>query len=144
MIWEQVIYIAPAIPMRCRPTWINLQNGAFVLKEHTWTKAERKEEYWRANTTEAYVNLWIYPTHSYIHPTPGQLEVYKDLQVETTDLSPYQQEFLKFVGKHGDIDKAMQAYCADVTAMDQAPGRLFDFLQEQGLDPQCGVAGRIV
>ena len=41
---------------------------------------------------------------------------------------------MKFVAKHGDIDNAMQAYCADVTAMDQALGRLFDFLQEQGLD----------
>jgi len=122
---------------------------------HTWTRAERKEEYWRAKTTDAYVdmtidfikansekqasqpfyvNLWIYPTHSYIHPTPRQMEVYKGLQVEITDFSPYQQEFLKFVAKHGDIDKAMQAYCADVTAMDQALGRLFDFLQEQGLD----------
>ena len=41
---------------------------------------------------------------------------------------------MKFVAKHGDIDNAMQAYCADVTAMDQALGRLFDFLQKQGLD----------
>ena len=102
---------------------------------NSWTKAERKEEYWRAKTTDAYVdktidfikanskkeapqpfyvNLWIYPTHSYIHPTPGQLEIYKDLQVNTADFSPYQQEFLNFVAKHGDIDKAMQAYCADV------------------------------
>jgi len=121
----------------------------------TWTKAERQEEYWRAKTTDAYVdmtidfieknsekeapqpfyiNLWIYPTHSYIHPTPGQLEAYTDLQVDTADFNPYQQEFLKFVAKHGDIDKAMQAYCADVTAMDLALGRLFEFLQQQGLD----------
>jgi len=121
----------------------------------TWTREEREEEYWRAKTTDAYVdktinfikansakqapqpfyiNLWIYPTHSYIHPTPGQLEAYKGLQVETSDFSPYQQEFLNFVAQHGDLDKAMQAYCADVTAMDQALGRLFDFLKKQGLD----------
>lgn len=121
----------------------------------TWTKAQRKEEYWRAKTTDAYVdmaidfieennakltpqsfymNLWIYPTHSYIHPTPEQLAVYDGLKVDYKDFSPYQQDFLRFVAKHGDIDKAMQAYCADVTAMDKALGRLFDFLKKKGLD----------
>ena len=122
---------------------------------NTWTREERREEYWRAKTTDAYVdktidfinenhnkqtdkpfyvNLWIYPTHSYIHPTPEQLEPYKELQVDYKDFSPYQQDFLKFVAKHGDINKAMQAYCADVTAMDQALGRLFDYIKEEGLD----------
>jgi len=121
----------------------------------TWTKEQQNQEFWRAQTTDAYVdmtidfitknmngnapcpfyvNLWIYPTHSYIHPTPEQLAVYKDLKVEINDFSPYQQEFLKFVARHGDIDKAMQAYCADVTAMDKALGRLFRFLEESGLN----------
>ena len=139
--------------------------GDFGIDEHfttnnngngkTWTKEQRKQEYWRAKTTDAYVdmainfikedgskkssrpfyvNLWIYPTHSYIDPTPEQLKVYKGLKVDYKDFAPYQQEFLRFVAKHGDIDKAMQAYCADVTAMDKALGRLFDFLEENGLD----------
>jgi arylsulfatase A-like enzyme len=121
----------------------------------TWTKEQQNQEFWRAQTTDAYVdmtidfitknmnsvspdpfyvNLWIYPTHSYIHPTPEQLAVYEGLKVDYNDFSPYQQEFLKFVAKHGDIDKAMQAYCADVTAMDKALGRLFRFLEESGLN----------
>jgi N-acetylgalactosamine-6-sulfatase len=121
---------------------------------NTWTKEERNEKYWRAKTTDAYVdktidfvkknqalptrkpfyvNLWIYPTHSYIYPTPEQLEVYRELKVDYADFSPYQQEFLKFVAEHGDIDQSMQAYCADVTAMDKALGRLFDFLKKEGL-----------
>jgi len=115
---------------------------------NTWTREEKNEEYWRAKTTDVYVdktiefikansekqspkpfyvNLWIYPTHSYIHPTPEQLEVHRGLQVDYTDFSPYQQEFLKCVAKDVDIDQAMQAYCADVTAMDKALGRLFHF-----------------
>lgn len=122
---------------------------------NTWTKEERNKEYWRAETTDAYVdrtidfitetnsdnsskpffvNLWIYPTHSYIHPTPEQLAVYNGLKVDYKDFSPHQQEFLKFVAKHGDINKAMQAYCADITAMDKALGRLFKFLKKEGLD----------
>lgn len=139
--------------------------GDFGIDEHfthntnatgkTWTKEQREQEYWRAKTTDAYVdmtidfikennsgkspkpfyvNLWIYPTHSYIHPTPEQLEVYEGLKVDYNDFSPYQQEFLRFVAKHGDIDEAMQAYCADITAMDKALGRLFDFLTEEDLD----------
>jgi N-acetylgalactosamine-6-sulfatase len=130
----------------------NFRGGADV---HTWSREEQDQEYWRAKTTDAYVdmtidfirrnrsdsilrpfyvNLWIYPTHSYIHPTPEQLAVYEGLTVDYTDFSPYQQDFLKFVARHGDIDKAMQAYCADVTAMDRALGRLFDFLDREGLD----------
>ena len=124
-------------------------------KCNTWTREERNQEYWRANTTDAYVdmtidfiknlqqsespesfyvNLWIYPTHSYIHPTPAQLLPYDGLKVNYNDFSPYQQEFLKFVAQHGDIDKAMQAYCADITAMDKALGRLFAYLENEGLD----------
>jgi len=124
-------------------------------KVKTWTKEQRKQEYWRANMTDAYVdmaidfmnennteesgqpfymNLCIYPTHSYIHPTPEQLAVYDGLKVDYNDFSPYQQQFLKFVAKHGNIDKAMQAYCADITAMDKALGRLFTYLKESGLD----------
>lgn len=139
--------------------------GDFGIDEHfttnnngngkTWTKEQTNQEFWRAKTTDSYVdmtidfikktkshkssqpfyvNLWVYPTHSYIHPTPEQLEVYNGLKVDYNDFSPYQQEFLKFVAKNGDIHKAMQAYCADVTAMDKALGRLFDFLKENGLD----------
>lgn len=121
----------------------------------TWTKEEKNSEHWRERTTDAYVdmaidfidkneseqtpkpfymNLWIYPTHSYINPTPEQLAVYKDLKVDLNDFSTQQQEFLKFVSKHGDINKSMQAYCADVTAMDKALGRLLDYLTKTGLD----------
>lgn len=117
-----------------------------------WKNGEKKQEYWRAKSTDFYVdktidfiketdksqpfyvNLWIYPTHSYIHPTPEQLAVYEGLKVNPKDFSPYQQEFLQFVSEHGDIDKAMQAYCADITAMDKALGRLFSFLEQKGLD----------
>ena len=121
----------------------------------TWTKQEKKSKHWRERSTDAYVdmtidfidknesgneskpfyvNLWIYPTHSYIDPTAEQLAVYDGLQVNMNDFSKQQQEFLTFVSKHGDINKAMQAYCADVTAMDNALGRLFNYLKEKGLD----------
>ncbi len=121
----------------------------------TWTKKQRDDEFLRAKSTDYfvdkaidfikennsqklpkpfYMNLWVYPTHSYIHPTPEQLKVYEGLKVDYRDFSPHQQEFLKLVAKHGDIDKSMQAYCADITAMDKALGHLFDYLKKEGLD----------
>jgi len=121
----------------------------------TWSKKDKSSEHWRERSTDSYVdmainfienneaekapkpfymNLWIYPTHSYINPTPEMLAVYDGLKVDMNDFSEHQQAFLTFVSKHGDINKAMQAYCADVTAMDKALGRLFEYLKEKGLD----------
>jgi len=59
--------------------------------------------------------------------------------VDYNDFSIYQQEFLQFVARNGDINKAMQAYCADITAMDKALGRLFAYLEENGLDDETMV-----
>ncbi|GJM64136.1 N-acetylgalactosamine-6-sulfatase [Persicobacter diffluens] len=122
----------------------------------TWSKEERKDPYFRAKSTDKYVdltmdfiqkqsiekdnkpfyvNLWVAPTHSYIDPTPEQLSVYKNLKVNLEDFkNPWQREFLEFVGQHGDINKSMQAYCADLTALDKAVGRLMTFLKENGLE----------
>ncbi|MBK1879860.1 sulfatase family protein [Pelagicoccus mobilis] len=117
----------------------------------TWPKEARKDPHYREKTTPHYVdltidfmerhqdkpffvNLWVYPTHSYINPTKEQLAVYKDLEVEINDFeNPLQREFLEFVSQHGDIQDAMRAYCADVTALDTEMGRLFDALDELGL-----------
>ncbi|QGJ70432.1 Cerebroside-sulfatase [Planctomycetales bacterium 10988] len=117
-----------------------------------FTREEMREPFHRAKKTDLlvdktiefiedhqdepfYVNLWIAPTHSYIDPTPEQLAKYKGLQVKLEDFeNPLQREFLEFVAEHGDIQAAMRAYCADVTAMDDSIGRLLRRLDELGLD----------
>ena len=116
-----------------------------------WPKEAREDPHYRENTTPRYVdlaidfmrrhraqsffiNLWVYPTHSYINPTPEQLAVYRDLQVNPADFqNPLQREFLEFVAGHGDLTRAMRAYCADVTALDAEVGRLLKALEELGL-----------
>jgi len=120
-----------------------------------WTREEINDKYFRATSTGKYVdmvidwigennpnetgkpfyiNLWVSPTHSYINPTPEQLAKYDGLKVNLEDFkNPLQQEFLKFVAQYGDINKAMQAYCADVTNLDDELGRLFAFLKDNGL-----------
>ena len=81
-----------------------------------------------------YINLWVYPTHSYIDPTPEMLAEYADLEVKIEDFPhPQQREFLRFVARHGDVEEAVRAYCADVTAMDAALGRALDHLEQTGL-----------
>jgi len=120
----------------------------------TWTSKQKKDPHWREKTTDAYVdkainfmknnkaskntkpfyvNLWIFPTHSLINPTEEMLKVYDGLKVDMKDFSKQQQEFLKYVAQFGDINKAMQAYCADVTAMDAVLGRLFKYLKDADL-----------
>jgi N-acetylgalactosamine-6-sulfatase len=117
-----------------------------------WTREQRQEPYWRAKTSDRYVdmvidfieenkekpfyvNLWVHPTHSYINPSPQQLSEYEGLEVDINDFeSEYQREFLSFVAQYGDINEAMQAYCADVTGMDKAIGKLMQYLDETDLD----------
>lgn len=118
----------------------------------TWPKEARNDPHYREKTTPHYVdlainfmtrnrekpffiNLWVYPTHSYINPTEEQLEAYKELKVDIDDFeNPLQREFLEFVAEHGDIQDAMRAYCADVTALDTEVGRLMKSLKELKLD----------
>ena len=118
----------------------------------TWTDKERRDPHWREKTTARYVdmaiefagenrdkpffiNLWLYPTHSYIDPTEEMLAVYEDLEVDICDFeNPLQREFLEFVAEHGDIEKAIRAYCADITEMDTQVGRLLRALEDLRLD----------
>jgi arylsulfatase A-like enzyme len=117
----------------------------------TWPTEARKDPHYREKTTPHYIdlavdfierkkdqpffiNLWLYPTHSYINPTEEQLAVYKDLKVEINDFeNPLQREFLEFVSEHGDVQDAMRAYCADVTALDGEVGRLLSRLSDMNL-----------
>ncbi len=118
----------------------------------TWPQEARRDPHYREKTTPYYINLaidfmerhkdgpfyinlWLYPTHSYINPTDEQLAVYQDLTVRIADFKhPLQREFLEFVAQHGDVQDAMRAYCADVTALDTEVGRLLAALDRMGLE----------
>lgn len=118
----------------------------------TWSKDVQKKPHWRERTTGLivdaaiefvekadgepfFMNLWVYPTHSYIDPTPQMLEIYKDLKVDINDFeNPLQREFLEFIAEQGDVQDAMRAYCSDVSELDTQVGRLLQTLKEQGLE----------
>ncbi|MEM7671711.1 MAG: sulfatase-like hydrolase/transferase [Verrucomicrobiota bacterium] len=119
-----------------------------------WTRDERGAPHWRESTTKRYVdltieflernkdseqplyvNLWVYPTHSYIDPTPEMLDWYKDLEFDINDFeNPLQREFLEWIGEQGSVEEAMRGYCSDVTDLDNHVGRLMAKLKDLGVD----------
>ncbi|MEN8663219.1 MAG: sulfatase-like hydrolase/transferase, partial [Lentimonas sp.] len=123
-------------------------------KDEGWTKEEREQPHWRENTTQRYIdlainfierqkatespfylNLWVYPTHSYIDPRADMLEPYRDLQVDIQDFeNPLMRDFLTLISTQGDLQAAMRAYCSDVTELDNQIGRLLQALQDLGID----------
>ena len=117
----------------------------------SWPDEVQKKPHWRERTSALivdaaidfiqnadgrpfFVDLWVYPSHSYINPTPEMSAAYKDLKVDINDFeNPLQREFLEFVAQHGDVQEAMRTYCADITELDRQFGRLFQALDEKGL-----------
>ncbi|NLR94375.1 sulfatase family protein [Flammeovirga agarivorans] len=117
-----------------------------------FTSKDKKKPHYREHTTTHYIdmaidfakshkkdpffiNLWLYPTHSYIDPLPKYLDRFKDLEVNIDDFeSEYQRDFLNFVSETHDINDAMRAYCADVSNLDDEIGRLLAAIEEMGLD----------
>jgi arylsulfatase A-like enzyme len=77
-----------------------------------------------------YVNLWTLVPHATLKPTPEELKVYEDLKVDEKQFKGYMRTYLadapKLIGQ-------MKVYCAAVTGMDKALGRLFDALEKMGL-----------
>lgn len=116
-----------------------------------WPGEVKNEPHWREHSTGRivdaaidfigkadgqpfFVNVWVYPTHSYIDPTPQMLEMYKDLKVDINDFeNPLQREFLEFIAEQGDVQDAIRAYCSDATELDTQVGRLLQSLEERGL-----------
>jgi len=77
-----------------------------------------------------YLNLWTQIPHEKLMPTPEQLEVYKDLQPDKDDFDSWMRNY---VGKAKNLDQQMKIYCASVTSLDKAIGRLLAALDELGL-----------
>jgi len=77
-----------------------------------------------------YVNIWTLVPHATLKPTPEELAVYKDLKANKDDFGSYMRTY---TGGAKDLVSQMKVYCAAVTGMDKAIGRLLDKLDELGL-----------
>jgi len=77
-----------------------------------------------------YVNVWSYAPHATLKPTPEELAVYDDLKVDPKDFPAWMRDY---VAGAKDPVQQMKVFCAAVTGLDKAIGRLLDFLDETGL-----------
>lgn len=114
--------------------------------EHGWPDWQQ-EEHWRGKSTDLfvdetirfidanrdrpfYVNLWTLIPHAVLDPTPEQLAEYEGLHVDPNDFEGWMREYVE---QAEDLDSKMQVYCASMTSLDRAVGRLLDHLEQTGL-----------
>jgi len=77
-----------------------------------------------------YVNLWTLVPHATLKPTPEELKEYEGLEVDEKQFTGYMRQYL---ADAPELAPQMKVYCAAVTGMDKALGRLFDELEKMGL-----------
>lgn len=111
-----------------------------------WAARER-ERYFRAHSTDLmveeaiqfirdhrdrpfYLNLWTLVPHALLDPTPDELAVYADLRVQAEDFSSWMRDY---VSAARDPSGQMKIFCAAMTGLDQAIGRLLDTLDAEDL-----------
>jgi len=119
----------------------------FAAGEGDTYASEAKQPYWRARSTQAfvddtlefirknkgkpfYVNLWTLVPHATLRPTKEELAVYKDLKVDPADFPPHMRTYIR---KAKNPDQQMRVYCAAMTGMDKALGNLLKGLDKLGL-----------
>ncbi len=96
--------------------------GLFVDEAIRFIKAHRDQPF--------YINLWTLVPHAKLNPTPEELAVYDGLQVSPKDFPSWMQQY---VAEARDPQQQMKVFCAAMTGLDTALGRLFDFLDTQNL-----------
>lgn len=112
-----------------------------------WPDEVRKDRFFRAKSTGLfvdetirfikankgkpfYVNLWTLVPHAYLDPTPEELAVYDDLKVSPDDFQSYMRDYVRSAK---NAEQQMKVFCAAMTGLDAALGRLLDFLDKEGL-----------
>ncbi|MBN1672872.1 MAG: sulfatase-like hydrolase/transferase [Kiritimatiellae bacterium] len=111
--WDEASY---------EPYWRARSSGLFVDETIRFIREHKSGPF--------YVNLWMQVPHATLYPTPEELAVYAGLNVNTNDFQSYMRDYLAAAPNR---DSRMQTFCAAVTGMDAAVGRLLDFLDREGL-----------
>jgi N-acetylgalactosamine-6-sulfatase len=96
--------------------------GLFVDEAIRFIKAHRDQPF--------FINLWTLVPHATLNPTPEELAVYDDLQVSPEDFPGWMRQY---VADAMYPQQQMKVFCAAMTGLDAALGRLFDFLDAQNL-----------
>jgi arylsulfatase A-like enzyme len=116
------------------PDWNGRQKDPYFRAKSTDLIVDEAIRFIQANKDNSfYLNLWTLLPHTELKPTPEQLEVYKDLQPDKNDFDSWMRIYLGKAEKDENMDQQMKIYCASVTGLDKAIGRLLAALDELGL-----------
>jgi len=77
-----------------------------------------------------YINLWTLIPHATLDPTPEQLAVYDGLSTNRDDFEGWMREYFT---RAENPDAQMKVWCASMTSLDSAIGRLLGHLEKIGL-----------
>lgn len=77
-----------------------------------------------------YINLWTLAPHSPLNPLPEEMDEYKNLKTSPNDFKSWMADY---VGKAKNMNDQMKTYCATMTGLDNAIGRLLKYLDSTGL-----------
>lgn len=72
-----------------------------------------------------FANLWTYVPHSPYRLRPSDIAEYESLVANPNDFPEYMANYMR---KASDLTSQMRTYCAVVTSLDKAIGRLLDYL----------------
>jgi len=113
------------------PGWDKEQKDPFFRAKSTGLFVDEAIRFIRAHKNRPfYINLWTLVPHAYLHPTPQELAVYKDLNVDPKDFPSWMRGY---VAEAKNPTDQMKVFCASMTGLDKAIGRLLDFLDDQRL-----------
>ena len=77
-----------------------------------------------------YLNIWTHVPHAPLNPTSEELAVYDDLHASPQDFTSWMKSY---ADSARDLESQMRIYCASMTSLDAALGKLLDYLEESGL-----------
>jgi len=97
--------------------WI-MEDGIDFIKQH------------KDDGKPFYLNLWTLVPHARLLPTEEELSVYDGLQTDPDDFSSWMRDY---AADARDLTSQMKVYCASMTSLDAAIGKLLDYLDESGL-----------
>lgn len=133
-----------------------------VNRKHHFTRAldkkkypDRDKKHYRAYSSEfivdevlafmknhpgnpVYINAWTLVPHAKLIPIAEELAVYADLEPDPNDFPLYMRDYLKAIPPE-ELKERMQIYCAAVTGLDKAVGKLLDGLKEMGKEKETFV-----
>jgi len=104
-------------PVTASSHWI-MEDAIEYLKQH------------KDDDTPFFLNLWTLAPHALLKPSPEELRAVGKIEAKADDFESWMRTYL---GEAPDLSGQMEVYCASMTSLDAALGKLLAYLDESGL-----------